>query len=263
MTQAEYKPGPINCKGAVFDDFRLTDHLPPEKSPAVIERDRIHMSARPGFNRKLLPLRIEPDTGIAYSGGRYLLDTYENATRFAHWVTHEFALDGVDFMKRPDFADITARVWHIVGAHDFKDIRTAQHVLRTEVWSVNDVNAVDRLADEWPQLRDGAAEHGHSSLWLLHDDDKQEICLVTVAGQEGPRDTQALDFASLNRLERATSPGLAWENGGLAVKTFDRTHWVYTVWFPNTNDARARPPLWPNSPPLPAPRAAGNRNPSP
>jgi len=255
MAHADYRPGPITCKGAVFDDFRLTDHLPPEESPAVIERDRMLMSARPGFDRKLLPLRIEPDTGVIYSGGRYLLDTYQNALKFADWVTNEFELDGVDFMKRPDFADITARVWHIVGAHDFKDIQTSQRVLRTEIWSVGNVNAVDRLASEWPHLRNQAEKRGHSSLWLLRDDNKREICLLTVAGRQATCDEQVLDFASVNHLEHLSSQGQDWEDRGLAVKTFDRTHWVYTIWFPNTRDAHARPPLWPNSPPLPAPRA--------
>ena len=257
MTNADYEPGPISCKGAVFDDFRLTDHLPPEKSPAVIERDRKLMSARPGFNRKLLPIRIEPETGVVYSGGRYLLDTYANALKFANWVTGEFNVDGVDFMKRPDFADITARVWHIVGAHDFRNIHTAQHVFRTEVWALDGAKAADRIIREWPHLRDQAEAQGHSSLWLLHDDDKNEVCLVTVAQRQGIRDKQALDFSSLGWLENLPSQGQAWENSGFAVKTFDRTHWVYTIWFPNTGDTQARPPLWPNSPPLPAPRPAG------
>lgn len=253
LTQADYKPGPVHCKGAVFDDFQLTDHLPPEKSPAVIERDRLYMSARQGFNRKLLPLRIEPDTGMAYSGGRYLLDSYQDAVQFADWVSNEFELDGVQFLQRPDFASITARVWHVIAAHDFKDIHTAQHICRTETWSVSDKSVVGRLADEWPILRDQAEKQGHSSLWLLHNDDKSEVCLVTVTERAGPRDTTAPDFASLKHLEGLPSQGQAWEASGLAVKTFDRSHWVYTIWFPHTGDAQAKPPLWPNSPPLPAP----------
>ncbi len=260
MSQAAYKPGPINCKGAVFDDFRLTDHLPPEKSPAVIERDRIHMSARPGFHRKLLPLRIEPDTGRAYSGGRYLLDTYQNALGFADWVANEFDLDGVNILQRPDFADVTTHVWHILGAHDFKDLHTSQHVYRTEIWSVKDANAGDKLANEWPLLRDRAEEQGHSSLWLMFNDDKREVSLVTVGERLGQRDTRALDFASLNHLASLSSQGQPWEDSGFAVKTFDRTHWVYTVWFPNTKDAQAKPPLWPNSPPLPAPGVISEAN---
>jgi len=255
MKQEDYKPGPINCEGAVFDDFRLTDHLPPEKAPAVIERDRIYMSARPGFNRKLLPLRVEPGTGTAYSGGRYLLDTYENAQAFADWVANDFEFDGVNILQRPDFAEVSARVWRIIGAHDFKDIHSAQHVYRTEIWSMKDINAGDRLATEWPLLRDQAEEKGHSSLWLLYNGDQREVSLVTVAERVGPQATEALDFASLNWLERLPSLGQAWEDRGNAVKTFDRTHWVFTIWFPNTGDASAKAPLWPNSPPLPAPGA--------
>ena len=111
-----YKPGPIPCEGAAFDDFRLTPHLPPAAAPGVIERDRLHMAARPGFIRKLLPLRIEPETGTVYSGGRYLLDTYEHAREFADWVEHEFVLDGIPILKRADFADVTTAVWRVIGA---------------------------------------------------------------------------------------------------------------------------------------------------
>jgi len=82
------------------------------------------------------------------------------------------------------------------------------------------------------------------------------VSLVTVAERAGPRDTTAFDFASLDRLQSLPSQGQGWEDGGLAVKTFDRTHWVYTIWFPNTNDQHAMPPVWPNSPPLPAPGVA-------
>jgi hypothetical protein len=59
MAAPSRQPGPITCEGPAFDDFRLTDHLPPEAAPAVIERDRLFMAARPGFDRKLLPLRVD------------------------------------------------------------------------------------------------------------------------------------------------------------------------------------------------------------
>ena len=32
----DYSPGAINVEGCVFDDFLLTNNLPPEKVPAVI-----------------------------------------------------------------------------------------------------------------------------------------------------------------------------------------------------------------------------------
>jgi len=253
MNDADYQPGPIPCEGAVFDDFRLTDHLPPHAAPAVIERDRLHMAARPGFNRKLLPLRVEPETGTAYSGGRYLLDTYENAEAFADWVANEFAIDGVLILERPDFAEVTARVWRILGAHDFKDLTTAQQVYRTEIWKLSDTASEDRLANRWSELRDEAAEQNRSALWLLHNEKKREAALVTIAERLPSAATTDLDFESLRMLERAPSQGETWEREGWAEKSFDRTHWVFTIWFPHTGGTHDRAPLWPNSPPLPAP----------
>ena len=76
------------------------------------------MSARPGFNRKLLPLRVEQDSGKAYSGGRYLLTTYEEAVAFADWCANDFEIDGVLILERPDFAEVTAQVYRVIGAHD-------------------------------------------------------------------------------------------------------------------------------------------------
>ncbi len=63
-----------------------------------------------------------------------------------------------------------------------------------------------------------------------------------------------LDFASLAALEHAPSQGAVWEQGGRARKTFDRTHWVFTIWFPATGASDDLPALWPNSPPLPSPK---------
>jgi hypothetical protein len=260
MKRSSHVPGPIPCEGAVFDDFRLTDSLPPEAAPAVIERDRLIMAARPGFERKLLPLRVEPETGTAYSGGRYLLDTYENAVAFADWCGREFEIDGVLILERPDFAEVTAHVWHVIGAHDFKDIHTAQHVYRTEIWKMAQAGAGDRLASQWPALRDRAEEEGRSALWLLYNDARREASLVTIAARTGTPPKGQLDFASLRALERAPSFGEEWVRSGAAAKTFDRTHWVFTIWFPNTGDERAEAPLWPNSPPLPAPGAAVRRS---
>jgi hypothetical protein len=256
MSDRSYGPGPIPVEGAVFDDFRLTDHLPPHEAPAVIERDRLIMAARPGFNRKLLPLRVEPETSTAYSGGRYLLDTYEDAVAFADWVTNDFAIDGVLILERPDFAEVSASVWRVIGAHDFKDIHTSQAVFRTEIWDVQGPSAGDRLANHWPALRDAAEAQGRSSLWLLHDEPGARVSLVTVVDRVADQASSGPDFASLRALEETPSQGAAWERQGWASKTFDRTHWIFTVWFPHTGLAGGKEPLWPNSPPLPGPAAA-------
>ena len=253
MTTPRYQPGPIACEGAAFDDFRLTSHLPPDAAPGVIERDRLYMAARPGFERKLLPLRVEPETGTVYSGGRYLLDTYENACAFADWVENEFELDGTLILKRPDFADVTTHVWRVLGAEDFKDLHTSQDVYRTEIWSLAKPSQADAIAGQWSALRDEAAERGRSALWLLYDEKGGKVSLVTIAERTPGPPISGPDFRSVQALESAPSLGARFERSGSARKTFDRTHWVFTVWFPRVNGRDIEPALWPNSPPLPAP----------
>jgi len=251
MTDARFAPGPIPCEGAAFDDFRLTDHLPAHEAPGVIERDRLVMAARPGFNRKLLPLRIEPETNTAWCGGRYLFDTYDNAVAFSDWCKHEYAVDGILILERPDFADVTAQVYRVIGAHDFKDVHEHQIAYRTETWRITDPTLPDQLHALWPALRDRAAEDGNSSLWLLYNENINELALVTVWDRIGERSSEDLDFATLRAGENAPSYGADWESRGQAEKTFDRSHWVFTIWFPN--DGSDQPSLWPNSPPLPSP----------
>lgn len=254
MTIGSYGPGPIACEGAAINDFRLTSHLPPEAAPDVIERDRLHMAARPGFNRKLLPLGVDRATGTAYSGGRYLFSTYANARAFVAWAENEFELDGTLIFKRPDFTDIEPRVFRVLGAHDFKDLHQAQQVCRTEIWSLDTGGSPDSLAALWPSLRDEAAERGLSSLWLLHDEEQRRICLVTVAqSMADSKQNRGPDFSSIEALESAPSQGIRWEKPGRARKTFDRTHWIFSIWFPRVDGKDLEPSLWPNSPPLPAP----------
>jgi hypothetical protein len=246
----DYSPGAINVEGCVFDDFLLTNNLPPEKVPAVIERDRLIMSARDGFNRKLLPLRIEQDSNNIYCGGRYLLNTFEDAQAFAHWCEYEFEIDGVLILERPDFKEISTNIFRVIGAHDFKDIHTSQTAYRTEIWKTSDSSVEDKLIKLWPETRDRAEEENKASLWLLHNADAGEISIVTVIDRVGENSEEQLDYASLRALETSDSYGSEWN---WAEKTFDRSHWVYTVWFPNSADASTKPSLWPNSPPLPRP----------
>lgn len=252
----DYGVGPIAAQGAVFDDFRLGGALGPEEAPALIEIDRLPMAARPGFERKLLPLRIDPSDGTAYSGGRYLLDTYEDAQAFADWVANEFEIDGVKLVDRPTFLDLTASVWRVLGAHDFKDVRESQQLVRVEIWDLAGVSAVDRIANDWPSVRDQAEEADRASIWLLGDERSSRVATVTVADRLAtPRD-EGPDFAGLELLGKSPSPGAAWEAGGLVgEKLFDRTSWVFTVWFP-TRHGSFPDAVWPNSPPLPAPAPA-------
>lgn len=250
MSTNDYLPGPVNVEGFAIDDFLLTDHLPPHQAPATIERDRLIMAARPGFNRKLLPLRVEQDTGKIYSGGRYLFDTYENARAFGDWCRYEFEIDGVLILERPDFAEVAAGVSRVIGAHDFKDVHDSQVAYRTEVWKSGGANIEDKLANLWPDLRDRAGEEDKAALWLMHNAEKNEITLVTIINRVGKPSDRELDYKTLNAVESADSYGADWS---WAEKSFDRSHWVFTIWFPHTGASTDKPALWPNSPPLPAP----------
>ena len=153
---------------------------------------------------------------------------------------------------RPDFTEISTRIYRVIGAHDFKDIHSAQIVYRTEIWNSDDKGLEDKLLKLWPALRDRAESENKSSLWLLHNAEAGEVALVTVIDRTGPYSKSDLDYATLDRAQSTPSYGEEWK---WAKKTFDRSHWVYAVWFPNNNHVSDKSPLWPNSPPLPATQA--------
>jgi hypothetical protein len=183
----------------------------------------------------------------------------KNARKFAQWIVGEFAPDGIPFAKRPSFAEITLQVWHVIGAYDFKDVRSAQVSLRVERFSLRGAAAGDLLANEWAVLRDRAQEVGWSSLWLLYDEENNEACLTTVSDRLGPKNPTTPDTATLRTLERAPSLADAWVRDGQAHRLFDRTSWVFTIRFPYRKGNRNEPSLWPNSPPLPGPEAAATQ----
>jgi hypothetical protein len=88
--------------------------LTPDQIPSVLERDRVFMSARPGFVVKHVPLRV-PGPGPLLSGGRYLFDSVARAEAYRTWVTNDFILDGVKFFDRPYFSNPECRVWSVAG----------------------------------------------------------------------------------------------------------------------------------------------------
>ena len=77
---ADRLPGhAIEAGGAATDDFRVDGTLLTEtEMPGMIERDRMYMAARPGFQSKHLPFTFDA-AGQLYAGGFYLFDTH--ATR--------------------------------------------------------------------------------------------------------------------------------------------------------------------------------------
>jgi hypothetical protein len=248
----EYAPGAIPTAGCVTSVMRMRPAHDPGAIPAVIERDRQHMAARPGLERKLLPVRLDADTGQVLTGGAYLFDTRAHADQFAHWAQHEFIVDGVPFVRQPMLIERTAKVWDVIGAHDFKSLLMHQIVMRVCEWRCGTAVDRGRLERDWPGLREQARLGDSASLWLLHDAARGEMALVRAADRVGPALAGAPDVASLEALEATPCPLARYAAHG-AECVDDRTSFVFSIWFPRTGAATDRPPLWPNSPPLPRP----------
>jgi hypothetical protein len=238
--------GPIDARGAFLGDFQIVGSLPPNEVPAAIEGDRAIFVARPGFYRKLIPLRLEND-GTIYSGGRYLFKTHAQAVEFGRWFRDDFRLDGELFVDRPWVKDFTRLPFHVIGAHDFKAVNDSQVVVRAERWTLSGERS-GALESAWPELRDRARDRDLASAWLLYSDDRREAALVTVGSRYDQRSLTTPDVASLRSLESQLSLAEEFDRQGWARKTFDRTSWIFTIWFAPDHIPLY---LWPNSPPLP------------
>ncbi|MCC7414013.1 MAG: hypothetical protein IT495_20525 [Gammaproteobacteria bacterium] len=248
----DYGVGPIDVEGCVTSAMVLRGDLPPEAVPDVIERDRLHMAARPGLYIKLLPVLRDPANGNVLTGGAYLFDRYAQAEAFDHWTANEFVVDGVPFVQMPALLSRTSKVWRVAGAENFAAVAGQQVVMRVEEWRVPAGVHLRDLRHDWPELRAQARTRGLSAAWLLGSEARGEIGLVSAGPRvDGPA-TAGPDLASLEALADTPSLGTRYEAGG-ARKLYERTSFVFTVWFPLTGAGADRAPLWPNSPPLPAP----------
>jgi hypothetical protein len=238
-------------RGAFTCDIALPGDLPAATVPTLTERDRMYMAARPGMVNKHLPIRLpEAEGGDFYSGGRYLFDTEANARAYKAFVVDGgFVLDGVPFLKRPYFKGPECFAWSVIGARDFGG--DATHALvRTERWRLPEGDARPALQAGWDALQREAQARGLTGVWLLHDAEAKLVSVVAYARRSdapGPP-----DFASLRSLEKAPALGEALGLSG-ASKTFDRAHFVLSIWYPFAPGDHGRPSLWPNSPPLPRP----------
>jgi hypothetical protein len=188
----------------------------------------------------------------------YLFDTYENAVAYGEWAANEFRVDGTLFYDLPVFMEPSYQAWRLVGAEDFASVRTHHDVVRFERWhTLAPLDPDDVRERHWARIRGRADELGLSSAWLLYcpDEHHPQVGLVTVAAR-GDRDPAGARPDGLAPLEGMPSlgAGLADELG--ATKVFDRTSWVFQVWFPLTAEGvdHDGASLWPNSPPLPGVR---------
>jgi hypothetical protein len=244
--------------GAAFTcDFAISKSISPTDIVPMIERDRIVMTARPGFLRKFIPLRIDPTSGNLLSGGRYLFRTAQDARQYQRWLQRDFVLDGVAFFDRPFLLNPDCHVWDIVGVADLAPYDERQVVLRTERFQVPATSQDVRLAKRWSQVLAEAGRRGLTGVWLLHDQPEQLVSLVYFA-ERAERSAQltpdSLDPVALE-LEQAPPLGDVFTDQGW-TRTFDRTQWVLTLWFPFVLGDHGRPSAWPNTPPLPGPVAA-------
>ena len=96
-----------------------------------------------------------------------------------------------------------------------------------------------------------AAQRGLTGVWLLYNREEQLVQIVYFADRIVPPHPFIPDFASLGALESAPSLGSSLNPPADWTRTFDRTQWVLTVWFPFVLGDHGQPSLWPNSPPLP------------
>jgi hypothetical protein len=250
--QIEARRGNIGAGGAFTCDFGLPPTMDFAAVPSILERDRVHQSARPGFIRKLVPLHINFNTGELFSGGRYLFASREDADAYKSWVETEYALDGVPFFSRPYFLGPECYAWSVIGAHDFVAVDAPHVVMRTERWSVPEENQRTLLMDRWPSLVTTARDRELAGVWLLYHKQERLVSLVYFGRRIAPPDPAAPDFASLAAVDQAPPLGAIFDDQSW-TRLFDRSHWTLTTWFPFVAVDTGEPPLWPNSPPFPRP----------
>ena len=111
---------------------------------------------------------------------------------------------------------------------------------------------MNTLKHKWDEILVEADQRGFTSVWLLYSRDENLAQLVYFADRIAPPDPNVPDFASLAALETAPALGHHFDDTGW-TKTFDRTQWVLTIWFPFKKGDHGQLSLWPHSPPLPAP----------
>jgi hypothetical protein len=248
----QQRDGQIKAKGAFTCDFALPGDFPFSQVASLIERDRMYMAERPGMQRKQIPMRIDFSNGNLLTGGRYLFDTEEDAAKYKSWVENDFILDGTHFFDRPYFLNPDCHSWGVVAASNIKDIQQ-QIIMRTERWSVPHASQMHALKQNWPTILREAQQRGLTGVWLLYNEQENLAELVYFADRIVPQDPYTPDFASLAALEFAAPLGAVFDGQTAWTKSFDRSQWVLTVWFPFTLGDHGQPSLWPNSPPLPEP----------
>jgi hypothetical protein len=236
----------LTADGGFSCDFELhTGQVAPDQLAGAIERDRMYQSARPGFQRKLIPIRNDLAAG-PQSGGRYLFDTELDARRYRDWLTSEYALDGTRFFDRPIFGDPRCYAWRVIGATDLQPVEH-QVLVRTERFRTPTVGARVVLELLWPLIRAEALERQLTGVWLLYSQADQLASLAYFADRPPDPAPNPLDAAAQTPLGSDSPLGQLIP----FPRVFDRTEWVLTRWSPFVPGDHGQPSAWPNSPPLP------------
>ncbi len=240
--------------GSAFTcDFGDSTQLNPVKIAPLLERDRMYMSARPGFVRKFVPLGVDLASGGLVSGGRYLFRTASDAIGYQHWIFNNFVLSGTEFFDRPYFMNPECHAWTVIGVADLAAYDRHQVVMRTERFRVPAGDQQAPVAARWRALVGTAQRRGLTGVWLLYDRPDRLVSIVYFADRVVPV-PDLLDPLSLLLLEQQPALGAAFADQHW-TRTFDRTESVLTLWFPFARGDHGRPSVWPNSPPLPVPYA--------
>ncbi|NKB37259.1 MAG: hypothetical protein GKR93_08825 [Gammaproteobacteria bacterium] len=223
----------------------LLEPSPPDQVIDLIDSDRKIMARHPGLFLKLLPLYMDSDTSAVKTGGAYLFDTYENALAFDKWLMQELVTDGVAYTEREILLEMSSSAWHVVGAHNLKDLYTQQTIMRVEDWQAPAACTREQLVTEWDRLLEQASGAGYSAIWLLHDDEMRKLSLITTFRPEmcqSNPDSKTV-FSQLNSIPHIS------DNSELlsgAEKTFDRSSYIFNIWFPITDSINDQEALWPN-----------------
>lgn len=251
----DYLPGPIRAKGCFTGEFGLGEDLPIDEAPYVIERDRINEGKLPGFGRKLLPLKQDHATGERTAGGYYLLDTFEQAKYMFDWYQDPvdgYVLDGIPILERAYFLKPLAHYWHVAGAHDFKRIDTSQKIVRFERWHCDRPDLESRVIKEWPEIKEKAGAEDYASIWLLYNPEQTEsLAMVSVSEGSASTNSETPDFAGIETFAQKPSLAACFEQNAWAKRSFDRTSWIFSIWFPYNKGPLSKKTVWPNSPPFP------------
>jgi len=256
MAVAEsYEPGPIACAGCFTGEFGLGEGLPMDEAPYVIARDRIIEGRAFNFNRKLLPISVDRASGGRHAGGYYLLPTAGEAARMCRWYQDPvdgFVLDGTPILQRSYFIEPVAHYWRVVGAEDFASLESAQHVVRFERWRGAAADLESRLQALWPTVRQIAQDQHLAAVWLLvNPDQKESVGLVTSLSSPPDQESPEPGFGGIDELSSLGGAGAAVSELPGLSRSFDRTSWIFSIWFPYRDWRNSKKLLWPNSPPFP------------